>query len=395
MTLKSRLHTQVVTPLVWSTYFLILVFRGRSALDRIPSDQGYGIFESARQGFRADAFLVPYFNLLTQSVPYIIAPLPIVSHAIATSILVHAIWAVCGLIIFLSFRHSKLPFKSAYLAGLALVAVPYSSESALGNPGILGFALLTTSVVISAHRPVINDAPRTSAAFGLITGLTSPLGFLAVVPTLIRALHNHGLCRKELLFAFAVMSTLPVNLLVIGLSEAAEGRSGKIGVMWNGAGIFWWSGWTGPPAIAVFVLVICFLGRRKVGQFADSITGLSLASISIAASSYLLGGIGDRYFIAPAVLSVLSLLLLSHSIPRFNLSVPIRFSVISIISVTLLVPAAKWFSAGWYLTGGPTWSSEVKRAEALCLSTEVDRVELQISPNGTQNLSCKYLMGDN
>lgn len=386
--------SRVTSFVIWLSYLLILLTRGRLALDRIPSDQGYGIFESARQGLQVDAFTVPYFNLVSQSIPYFIAPLPIATHAVAASLLVHTIWAICALVIFRSFRLTASSLVSAYLAGLALVLVPYASESSLGNPGIIGFALLTTSVAISAMSFVIKRAPRVSATFGLITGLTSPLGFLAAIPTIFRLLRLRVLSRQEWIFVGAVLLSFVANLGAVGFTGATSGRDAKVLLMWNGAGAFWWSGLVGPPLISLTVLLFSKLFWGKLNEAVDIAVGLALASVGIAAASYYLGGIADRYFIAPAALAVLSLLAFLLSVPRTQSWSFAKLVLIPTVSLLLSVPAAKWFSAGWYLTSGPTWRSEVRRAESLCRSASVSHVELNISPSGTHSLSCNYLIDD-
>lgn len=392
--LNQKLNSRLTALVVWLSYLFILVARGRHALDRVPADQGYGIFESARQGFEVDAFTVPYINLVSQSIPYVIAPLPIATHAVAASLLVHTIWAICALIIFHSYRLASLSLVSAYLAGLALVLVPYASESSLGNPGLVGFALLTASVTISSMSLVIMRAPRASATFGLIVGLTSPLGFLAVIPIVFRLLRHRGLSREEWIFVGPVLLSFVINLGVVGFTEAKSGRDSKTLIMWEGAGAFWWSGWLGPSLISLIVLLFSLIFRRKLNEIGDTAVGLALASVCIAVAAYYLGGIGDRYFIAPAALAALSLLALSLAVPRARSWTSARQVVVPTVTLLLLVPSAKWFSASWYLTSGPTWSSEVRRAESLCRSDSVSEVDLSVSPSSNHNLSCNFLLDD-
>jgi len=198
---------------------------------------------------------------------------------------VHTIWAICALIIFGSFRLASSSLAPSYLAGLALVLVPYASESSLGNPGIVGFALLATSVVISAMSFVIKKAPRASAAFGLVTGLTSPIGFLAVVPPVFRLLRHRVLSREEWIFVGAVLLSLAANVGVVGLTGATSGRTGKILLLWDGAGAFWWSGWVGPSLISLTVLLFFLIFRRKLHEVREVAVGLALASVGIAAAA--------------------------------------------------------------------------------------------------------------
>lgn len=96
----------------------------------------------------------------------------------------------------------------------------------------------------------------------------------------------------------------------------------------------------------------------------------------------------------PAALAALSVLVLILSMPETRHSSLIRWIAVPGVSLLLMVPAAKWFSAGWYLTSGPTWSSEVERAESICRSASVTQVQIQISPSGTHSLRCSYLVGN-
>ncbi|NBP42468.1 MAG: hypothetical protein EBU68_06755, partial [Actinobacteria bacterium] len=51
----------------------------------------------------------------------------------------------------------------------------------------------------------------------------------------------------------------------------------------------------------------------------------------------------------------------------------------------------KWFEAGWYLTSGPTWTSQVDKASEICDENPTAIVELRVSPSGYSEVSCSQI----
>jgi len=116
---------------------------------------------------------------------------------------------------------------------------------------------------------------------------------------------------------------------------------------------------------------------------------LAVNSVLLSVASYLLGGITDRYFVVPMTLTwVAAALLLQEFWVRFG-SVG-RFIAIAVI-LTLLVPTAKWFKAGWYLTSGESWHSQVVAARMECESTDVRSVRIGVTPVGSHETACELL----
>jgi hypothetical protein len=102
-----------------------------------------------------------------------------------------------------------------------------------------------------------------------------------------------------------------------------------------------------------------------------------------------MGGIADRYFVAPTVLGWVALLLLFSDIrPKFP---KLSLSVLVPIVLVLSLGAFKWFGPSSYINSGPTWSSEVERGRFECLNTGATTIELQL-PIGTAEVPCVDLV---
>jgi hypothetical protein len=126
-----------------------------------------------------------------------------------------------------------------------------------------------------------------------------------------------------------------------------------------------------------------FTAERFPASFLISIAGLLLGLVS-----YVMGGIADRYFVAPTVLGWVALLLLFSDIrPKFpKLSLMVLVPIILVLSLG----AFKWFGPSSYINSGPTWSSEVERGRIECLNTGAATIDLQM-PVGTTEVPCSDL----
>jgi hypothetical protein len=104
-----------------------------------------------------------------------------------------------------------------------------------------------------------------------------------------------------------------------------------------------------------------------------------------------LGGVADRYFVAPLVLSSIGFAAILWTKPMSG-----QFSIEKVLLMgflfTSLIPAIKWFESGWYLTSGPTWSAEVERGRDLCSKVGVQKVTLNLSPSGDVEMDCSLII---
>ena len=152
-------------------------------------------------------------------------------------------------------------------------------------------------------------------------------------------------------------------------------------------GLFWWFGLISPTVICISALMIrLFLQVRVESHLATSI---AVVVPALAIVSYLYGGIGDRYFVAPMVISWIVSLIFIHELgSRLKRGQFIAISVVALL--IFLIPTIKWFNSSWYLTAGPTWSEEVELARMNCLSGPTS-VQLNIGGISTTELPCAYI----
>ena len=115
---------------------------------------------------------------------------------------------------------------------------------------------------------------------------------------------------------------------------------------------------------------------------------LSVATTSLAVGliSYVQGGLADRYFVAPTVLSWLSLILLFHEASGVTRAVT-RALLIATSSI-FLIGSITWFQASSYLNSGPTWSSEISRIRIECMQTNAEWIDVNLSL-GTVEIRCE------
>lgn len=393
MLLRQRLLTSTNESVaVFLSSMAVLLARGINSLDRIPADQGYGIYQVAREDLtvRFVLGLTQYLNIGARLIPTVVGQFPVHWHAIMGSLLTHIVWASCGLLVFRCFRSGGLNRSFSALVALYLVLVPHASESSLGNPGTVGFPLAASLIVLGTFGNVIEQHVTKSVLFALFVGVTTPFAFLALIPLLLRSNKLRRVPKHDLRFGSAIFAALVLQVVVVGIGNAARGNSTKIFSPWDGMGAFWWTGLLTPPTLALIAIVVVNLPIQKKRGESMVVNGLAASSLVFAILLYYWGGIADRFFVAPMFLSTAAILLLSRALSQGRARF-VRVAIVGLLGVGLTIPTAKWFQASWYLTSGPTWTSEVRRARLACQTNSSAPINLSISPSGTVELDCGYL----
>ena len=85
-------------------------------------------------------------------------------------------------------------------------------------------------------------------------------------------------------------------------------------------------------------------------------------------------GIKDSTAVATCSLSSIALLIAVHSLKPMKIQ---RLLLVGAIGSFALL-SIPWFSAGWYLTDTPNWSSEIARLQSDCEHLGVQRGEVLI-----------------
>ena len=373
----------------FSGFLLVVIARGWSGLDQIPSDPGYDYLgERIQSGFsviEVRPYLYADQSLLASTASLI----PLGARAIFLTLASHAIWAGCALVVFAMLHRRAVGGVASFVGGLLLVTTPWAAQSAIGNYGNVRWPILVAAtVVISAE--VAGKKPRglPIALAATAAALSNPLHPLLLAPLLIGATCLAPERRKTL----AVVSTpllfgLGVNLV----TATASGHSEKITSFWDGAGLFWVSGQVLPIAVSVVGLAFSV---RHFGAWSERqlfAGNLFVMAILIAVASYQLGGIADRYYVAPASLAAIGTLVwLSDLRTR---AVVIANVVAVLLSMVLIVPTIRWFFVFPYLDSATGWSTQVRTARMNCDTGALSSVEL-VTSNGesrTDPIDCDDL----
>jgi hypothetical protein len=374
---------------VLSSYLLIVVARGWRGLDQIPSDPGYEyIWLRARDGFRI-LEVKPYLYLDQSLLASIGASLPTDSQAIFLSIASHAIWAVCAFANFTTFLHHGFSLVRSYISGLLLVATPWAAQSAIGNYGNVRWPILVAAAIVISSE-IAHKRPR-----------VWPMTLASVAATVSNPLHPLLLA----LFVFGVLSLareerksllIPATPLLLGLiinllNAETGGHSSKTTSLWHDAGGFWISGQLLPISIAVVGIAFAAWTLRVARPQRVFALCLLTMVLLIVVASYQLGGIADRYFVAPGALAFIGVLVLLEDLRlRHKLTLQI---VRLILALALMVPTIRWFFVFPYLRSSPGWSTQIAVARQQCFDGSITSLQLLTSDGQTMTdrISCKEL----
>ena len=387
----ARYWWSVVTGLV---YVVVIFARGWKALDRIGSDTGYTYVPDAVKGNLLTLFkpFPEYFEISGRATAEIVAIFPIRYHAIASSTVVNLIWVALGLFIYaVVFQETKNQVVSS-LAGLVLLVIPHANESSLGNIGMIKFPLTAAVAIAFCASRAISKYPKLIAAVALIAGLSQPILVVTVLPLfLLLRTSNRELRRKVLGLLVVVFGTFIMQLFKVGLSTAVKGRSGSsVKSLWPGMGLFWYSGIFFPTLFVLLIFTLNTVKPIRFSKYNQVRYLLGVSTIALAICFFMMGGIADRYFVAPMTLAwICGILFLVDFVDIFK---KFRILTIAVAFSVALVPVVHWFEAGWHLTSGPTWTSQIDRAKEFCIDHPESEVEMLVSPWGYTELNCSQVL---
>ena len=375
-------------------YTLIIFARDWKAINRIGADTGYTYVPDAVNG-NLSVLLKPfpeYFEISGRATAEIVALFPIRYHAIASSSVVNLIWVALALFILAMIYQETHNRVFAFGAGLVLIVIPHAMESSLGNIGMIKFPLTAAIAIAFCSSRAIIKYPKLITVITLLAGLSQPIIFVTALPLvwLLRS-KDHDLRRKVTTLLTVVFATLIIQVLKVGVGAAAKGRSGsRVMSLWPGMGLFWYSGIFFPILFCLLIIVVNSMSPFRNSKYNELRFMLCASTIALSASSYILGGIADRYFVAPMTLAwICGLLLLHDFIIAFN---KLKIYALAISLIFVVVPIAKWFEAGWFLTTGPTWTSEVERGIKICATQPASEIELFVSPDSSTIVECSQLI---
>ena len=359
---------------------VVLLIRGWRGLDQIPSDPGYEyIAGRVITGVRAFE-VVPYLHADQPLIASFTSLLPLSWHGLSTTLLSHLVWSTCAIVISLTLSRIGVSRLVAALGGMLLVVTPWASQSAIGNFGNVRWPILvaaTFAIVTEAteERPRL----RVLLCAAGVVALSNPLHVLLLLPIGFGALRATAKKRRTLL-----VSAIP---LVAGtasnvMNSATSGHETKIEKFWSGASLFWTTGQLLPVAVAGVLIALSLASLKTWSHYRLLAVQLLVLAVLTAAASYRLGGIADRYFVAPAALTAIGGLLFVTDVRTRNARGGTALALV--LSLLMLVPTVRWFFVLPWLRSAPAWSEQVEQAKQGCVENpESDFVLITSDGQGT------------
>jgi hypothetical protein len=374
-----------------ATTFAILFIRTLSSFEKFPADPGYDYILLATSNGASSWFeLDPYLHFGAHVLSWLASFAPLDDQAIALSLLVNAVWSIITAGIFSILCNDGLSPVVALLSSMTLPFCPAAAESSLANVGNLKWPMVILALVVASS----NQITRTPFLFGsyfFMTGLTNPLTPIVLPPLLINCYQRADNTRKKFTLPIVgLTASFLIQAIIVGRSGLTSGSNiDKTYSPWAGMGVFWWAGLIGPSVVNLGILII--FTRSKSNLRSPLIIRLTSAGLALATVSYFYGGIADRYFVAPMVLSWISVICLI-SIILHNKSNGIKALMISVAALLFAIPTVYWFDAMWFLTAGPKWSEQVSKGRSTC-EQQAESVTLQIG-DGSIELQCSYILNN-
>ena len=363
--------------------------RGWQGLNQIPSDPGYNWIEDRVRGGWSILTLDPYLHVDSPLITSMISLFPREFHGIVGTLATHVIWMLSALVIFEVLRRRNFGAAASFVGGLLLVSTPWAAQSAIGNYGNVRWPILVAAAVFIASEVAFKRPralPMTLATVAVT--LSNPVHPLLLAPLIAGWWYLEADHRRSLLLA-----SVPLLLgFVINLLNAdAGGHDKKIKIFWEGAGLFWVSGQLLPATVALAGLLLSAKHLRAWNERQFFAVNLFAMVLLIAAASYQLGGIADRYYVAPAALAAIGALVWVTDICTRSANLGKIIAVV--LAVVLAVPTARWFFVFPYLRTAMNWSQQVEKAREQCASGAISKIEFisSIGANTIDPISCDDL----
>lgn len=369
--------------------------RIRQSFDRLPVDPGYEFFEDSYQNGLSVLVKTEggYLDIPRRMIAELVTIFPLRHTGSAGSLvwlLMVSATALFVTVIMKRIHHSNV---LAIACGAAVVIVPSASESQIGNQSVVKWFLILIAIIVVSLPEEPQLSARTTAFLVLLSGVSNPMTFLAVVPfgvsLLQRKLDLKDSRTRLILGAFMIGFVIQlVSWKTTGVGvQKYETRTYSL---WPGAGAFWYYNFIIPPlTCAAFVLRSMLPEWSWCPKPSRFVLNLSLTGLVLFLVTYGLSGIGDRYFVVPQILAfiVVAIYTVQH-FERTGFFLRVALSV----SIAIFCRASvKWYDAGWFLADGPKWSEQVDLAIAKCEadSTLVIKLEQAL---GTTDLPCSAIL---
>jgi hypothetical protein len=378
-----------------AAWTILLFLRTQDSISRFPADPGYDLILQARQQKGIQAFSIsdwPYFYVIPRAFIDFVTIWPMKFEAVILGSVINFVWIGSAFVIFKTVFSQTRNLVLSAISGTLLVLSPVAMESSLVSYGNVKWPLTVALACVFCAPLILRKRFKTVLLAVFLIGMSTPMVIFCVFPI------GYWVARKEISRTMAIAIFVLISITTFmqifasgGFSRAAQGWSDSRMFSLDGLGLFWLYGQLGPLMISIATAIIV-LAKRIKGEPASSFSlCLTVTSVCILGTSFYLGGIADRYFVAPLVLSSIGFVAILWTKPMLD-----RFSIKKVLLagffVASLIPTIKWFESGWYLTSGPTWSAEVEKARDFCQNGSARKAVLRISPSGEAEVDCSLII---
>ena len=393
--MKSKSIVILQGIVLYIAYSIVGLGRIRNSFDRLPVDPGYEFFEDTyRHGISA---LVKteggYLDIPRRVFAEVVTLFPIRQTGNVGSIIWLLMASATAVFVAAMIKRIHPSKVLAIACGACVVLAPSASESQIGNQSVVKWFLVLVAIVVVSLPKEHQLSARTTAFLVLLSSLSNPMTFLAVVPL------GLALLQRELKLKDS-RTNLIVGAFLVGFAiQIISWRTTGVGVqkyetrtysLWPGAGAFWYYNFIIPPlTCAAFVLRSMLPEWSWCPKPSRFVLNLSLTGLVLFLVTYGLSGIADRYFVVPQILAFIVVAI--YTVQHFE-GTGFLLRVALAVSIAIFCRASvKWYDAGWFLADGPKWSEQVDAAIAKCEADSSLVIKLE-QAFGTTDLPCSAIL---
>lgn len=376
-------------------YAAIGLGRIRKSFDHLPVDPGYEFFEDTYK-FGVSALVKTeggYLDIPRRMIAELVTLFPIRQTGNVGSL----IWLlmVSATAVFVAAMVKRIhPSKVLAIAcGACVVLAPSASESQIGNQSVVKWFLILVAIVGVSLPEEHQLSARTTAILVLLSGVSNPMTFLAAVPlglSLLQRKLNLKDSRTRLILGAFILGFAIQLISWKSTGIGVQKYDSRTYALWPGAGAFWYYNLIIPPLTCAAFVVRAMLPEwswcPKPSRF---ILHLSLTGLVLFLVTYVLSGIGDRYFVVPQMLAFIVVAL--YTVQHFEGT---KFVLRAALAVSIAIfcrASVKWYDAGWFLADGPKWSEQIDQARVTCAADLMQTIKIE-QAMGTTDLPCTAIL---
>lgn len=392
----GRKKTFLIQGLILYLLFLGLGYaRIRKSFDRLPVDPGYEFFEDTyKYGISAVVKTEGgYLDIPRRVIAEIVTMFPIRQTGNVGSFIWMLMVSATAIFVVSMMKRIHRSNALAIACGASVVLAPAASESQIGNQSVVKWFLILIAILAVSLPQERQLSSRTTALLVLLSGISNPMTFLAATPLGISFVQ--GKLKLSDSRTRSILSAFVVGFVIQIISWKTTGvgvqkYESRTYALWPGAGAFWYYNMIIPPLTCAAFVVRAVLPEwswcPKPSRF---ILNISLSGLVLFVVTYVLSGIGDRYFVVPQILAFIAAA--AYTVQHFE-SAKFILRVSLAVSIAIFFRASvKWFDAGWFLSDGPKWSEQIDEAIIKCGSNADQVIKLE-QALGTTDLPCSAIL---